>query len=307
MILDNANFSKKLFSSIENCQSSFLCCSAFIKTKALQYERFGEELADKDVTIISRWQKNDLICGASDLSTYEYCKEKGWNFGIDLNLHGKFFIIDREEIYLGSANLTQKGLHIGLTGNNEFGTKIPASQADLEKIDAFINSEVTWMNDSLYKLISEEVYASKEKQNHDSSGWPQSIFRLINKPVCYLWVQELVFATPVKLLQADLSNEKVLHDFELLGLPPELINESSLKSAFQKTKLFRWLYSVLEQKSLSFGGITALLHSAILDDPKPYRINVKTSVQLIFKWAEFMDDSFLVTQPNHSQVLTLKK
>ena len=163
MLLDARGFSNKLFESIESCEESLTVCSAFIKLAALKSETFSESLINKGVAIIARWQKHDLMAGASDLEVYELCKKNGWKFGIDLNLHGKIFVIDEKEIYLGSANLTQRGLHIGLAGNNEFGTKIPAEQADLNKIDSFIQSEVTWMNDELFELLSNEVQDSKNE------------------------------------------------------------------------------------------------------------------------------------------------
>ncbi len=307
MLLDSTQFSVQLFDSLSNCEQSFVVCSAFIKAKALKHEGFTNSLKNKDVVIVARWQKHDLLTGASDLDVYEICKSKGWKFGIDLNLHGKLFLIDNEDIYLGSANLTQKGLHIGLTGNHEFGTHISAGQADLEKINAFIESEVTWMHDELYDLISEEIYNSKkDKSLATSTPWSKSIDEMVNKPIEFLWVQELVFTTPSELLNLDLDDEKASHDFNLLGLNIDDICEESLKRSFKRLRLYRWLYYLLKEKSLSFGGVTARLHSTILDDPKPYRVDIKNYNQILFAWAEFIDDTFDVTQPNYSQVLSLK-
>lgn len=100
--------------------------------------------------------------------------------------------------------------------------------------------------------------------------------------------------------------KKSAHDFDLLGLNLDDLQADSLKRAFKRQRLFRWMCSILEKESLSFGGVTARLHSAILDDPKPYRVDIKNYNQIIFEWADFLNDDFEVSQPNYSQVLSLK-
>ena len=163
------------------------------------------------------------------------------------------------------------------------------------------------MDDDLYDLISIEIYKSKrEKLTASSAPWPKIINELVNKPVEYLWVQELIFTTPSELLRINLDDEKSAHDFELLGLNIDDICEASLRRCFKRLRLFRWLFSLLKEGSISFGGITSRLHSSILDDPKPYRVDMKNYNQILFEWAEFIDDTFEVSQPNYSQVLSLK-
>lgn len=307
MILSSHEFSEELFSSISKCQSSFQACSAFIKLKALQDEKFGENLDGKNVVVVARWQKHDLLAGASDLDVYTLCKENGWKFGIDLNLHGKLFVVDDSDIFLGSANLTQKGLHIGLTGNHEFGTRLSADQADLNKIDHFIQSEVTWMTDGLFELMLDEILESRaNKLPVSSASWSKTITESIDKPVEFLWVQELIFSSPKELLNLDLEDERAAHDFDLLGLNIDDFGEVSLRRAFKRSRLYRWLTDMLCDGNLSFGGVTARLHSAVLDDPKPYRVDIKNYNKIIFQWAEFLTEEFEVSQPNYSQVLSLK-
>ncbi|UHQ53731.1 phospholipase D family protein [Microbulbifer sp. YPW16] len=308
MLLDSSQFAEQLFKSISSCHKSFKVCSAFIKLMALHDDRFTAKLNDKDVEVIARWQKHDLLSGASDLDVYALCKRYGWKFGIDLNLHGKIFLIDDTDIFLGSANLTQKGLHIGLAGNHEFGTKISAEQADLKKISEFINSEVTWMTDELYEMISNEVQRSKkDKTPVTSVHWSRAIDEIVQKPVKFLWVRELLFTTPSDLLTLNLDDEKCAHDFELLGLNIDDICKDSLRRAFKRQRLYRWMHSIVRDDSLSFGAVSARLHAAILDDPKPYRIDIKTYNRILFEWAEFLDSDFEVCQPNYSQVLSLKR
>ena len=310
MILDSEEFKEELEVSFQNCKKSIVVLSAFIKIKALNYKNFINAFDDRNVSIVVRWQKQDLIANASDLEVYQLCKKKGWRFGIDMNLHGKLFLIDDREVFLGSANLTQRGLHIGLTGNNEFGTRFSAKQLDLDKINKFIDSEVVWMSDELFDLMSNDVLKSKEEKiilpSSSSPSWSSEINELILKPVEFLWVQELIFSSPSDLLNLDLNDANAVHDFELLGLNLDEISEDSIKLKFKRLRLYEWLCSKLKQSSLSFGGLTAALHSAILDDPKPYRVDIKNYNKILFEWAGFLDDTFEVCRPRYAQVISLK-
>ena len=60
---------------------------------------------------------------------------------------------------------------------------------------------------------------------------------------------------------------------------------------------------LLEEKSLSFGAISSRLHNAILDDPIPYRKEVKVLVANLYSWFELMPETFEVSRPRHSQVI----
>lgn len=43
-----------------------------------------------------------------------------------------------------------------------------------------------------------------------------------------------------------------------------------------------------ESEYVRFGEITAKLHNDLIDDPKPYRKDVKGFVSNIFKWVEYL-------------------
>lgn len=307
MLLDSTQFASQLFDSLGKSQESLITFSAFIKLKALKHNSFKDHLVGKEATLVARWQKRDLVCGASDLEVYELCKKNGWRFGINLNLHGKLFLIDDSEIFLGSANLTQKGLHLGLVGNHEFGTKIAAEDADLYKINRFINSEVTWMTDELFEMLNNEVTKAKDCATPlNDIHWSQDIFNHCSNPVCYLWVNELLWSTPESLLRLSLDDPTHLHDLELLDLSIDDISANSLADSFKRQRLYSWLLSALEHKPLSFGGLSSKLHNSLLDDPKPYRISVKTYVKNLLAWAEFLKDDFVIERPNYSQVISVK-
>jgi hypothetical protein len=308
MLLDGVEFQRELFKAIESVDDSFIVFSAFIKEKALRHSSFLDCLEDKDVTVVCRWEKRDLIVGASDLEVYELCRDRGWRFGINLNLHGKLYLLDQREIFLGSANLTQKGLHIGIEGNFEFGTRISAGNTDLAKVRDFVASEVTWVDDDLYDSLREEVESQEcEPQVPSTIGWSKHISDRIFKPVEYLWVNELVFSLPESLLRPNMDDKRVLHDFGMLEIDVDDLDADYLRAKFKKSRVFRWLHTRVEQEgSIHFGGITHALHNSVLDDPKPYRVDIKSYNIVLFGWAQFMDDTFVVSRPSHSQVLSLR-
>ena len=69
-------------------------------------------------------------------------------------------------------------------------------------------------------------------------------------------------------------------------------------------------YSTVKKNngSLSFGGLTSALHNSLLEDPLPYRSEVKKLVQNIFSWVNLAgkeNTGIEISQPNYAQVMNL--
>lgn len=296
MLLEGESFSQDLLNSISKCQKSFVACSAFVRSNAL--DTLLADIQDIEVIVVARWQKQDLISGASDLDTYQLCKERGWKFGISQNFHGKLYLVDQSSIFLGSANLTQKGLNIGSLSNIEFGTTISASRADLDKIDQFLETEVVWLDDHQFQLIKQDIDSTERLSNPLSElQWSNEIQDQLLRNVSYLWVHELVFNTPQTLLCLNLDEATQLHDFELLSLDIDTLATESLKNRFRRSRLYLWVISQLhENQEMNFGAFSHALHNALLDDPTPYRKEVKEFVATLFAWLDFLSDEFEITK-----------
>lgn len=299
MLLVSSNFSSRLSESINGCRSELLLNSAFIKLDALRSlsKSIGSGV---EVSVVARWKKQDVLVGASDLEVYEYCRDQGWKFGIDKNFHGKLYIIDQTEIFLGSANLTGRGLGFGPSPNYEFGTVFPAAVADMKKVDSFLEDEVTWLNDELYDAMCADVTKSKKlEEPFFNSPWSDEVELLINTPVNYLWVNDLPFVTPAELLRLDLNCESAQHDFEMLSLDVDRLSREDLISQFRGSRVYSWLINQLSgDVELRFGTLTRALHNALLDDPSPYRKDVKEFLANIFEWIQFMPEEFVTTKHN---------
>ncbi len=304
MLLSTLDFSEKLIAAIKTSKSSVLVASAFIKTEALKKLLAIE--SNIEVVIISRWQKPDLISGASDVEVYELCQANGWKFGVCQNFHGKVYLVDQQNIFLGSANLTQRGLNLTSFSNIEFGTVIPANKFDLQKIERFLDSEIIWLDEIKFAAIKHDLETAKEsKQPLSSMAWSDDVKNLLNSNVQYLWVQELVFKSPDELLHLDLNDDYHLHDYDLLNLNLDVFSPESLKSSFKRSRLYYWvIFQLNEHTEMNFGGLTHALHNALLDDPLPYRTEIKEFIAILFSWFEFLDDEFIVTK--HQRTSSVK-
>ena len=73
---------------------------------------------DAVVTCITRWQRNDIVLGASDLTCREIVLDNGGLFLLHPRLHAKFYRFE-SQILVGSANLTTRGMGYAPPVNTE--------------------------------------------------------------------------------------------------------------------------------------------------------------------------------------------
>lgn len=300
MLLSSEEFRNKLEVSLEASNERVIVLSAFVKLHALQW--LFEHTRANNILVVARWQPHDLICGASDLQCYEFCRDKGIPFGISLDLHGKVYCIDRF-ILVGSANLTSRGMGLSKNFNSEVGIGFVGGTADKIKIDEMLK-QVTWLNDEIIMSIQAELEKSITHTTSESTEWPESILAQIIIPITHLWAHELPFCSPKDLIEFGSTNDSRNHDFALLGVNPSEVDFEQLLIAFKSTKAFGWLTELIDaEKSASFGKITAELHCAILDDPTPYRQEIKSLVSILLDWASYYPAHFLITRPRYSTVI----
>ena len=307
-LLTSYEFSGELIDAIAHASKRIVVLSAYIKLEALDYI-FGEIPQDVEVCIAARWDKGDLISGASDLDVYRYCAERGWRFGVDSSLHGKVYLIDDCQIFIGSANLTKRGMAISSSWNFEFGTRMTAKNADLIKLEQFISSEIVWLSDELFELINNEITLAEHDNNllDIPRCWSEEIAAQINKPVEFLWTHELLFKSPGQLLISDLNDKELAHDFDLLNLDIDSLSHENIRSSFLRTRFYRWLcYQLKNVSTMSFGALSKALHDSLLDDPRPYRKHVKQFVAIAFEWAEYLHGDFEVIPHKHTKSLARK-
>ena len=238
---------------------------------------------------------SDIVSGSSDLKAIQFALDNNWRIFRLAELHAKIYLINNNNLFVGSANCTSNGLKLYGQGNLETTVELKASNRDREFIQTIINKSNVINFDTLQKM---KDYLSKnsgtEKENID---WPEDIFQINTN----LWVSDFLWSSPSDLF----SNT---HDMELLNIHSNSNNER-IAEAFINTKIFKWLVNYLNQsneKELYFGSLTKILHSVIFDDPTPYRRTIKDFLSILLSYCDkYATDLVKIDRPRHSQRITL--
>lgn len=302
MILRTEEFRDKLRMKLNSAREEVIVLSAFLKESALEW--ILDNTTVQKISIVSRWQPYDLIAKTSDVSCYRFCSERGIRFGISWGLHAKVYCIDRH-VLVGSANATGSGLALTSRHNDEFGVCFVGGNAERGKLDEYLRT-VTWVDEKLYKQLMDQLSRIPKFTQASTVRWSESIQSELNKADRYIWVHDLPFHT-LSELQSSFRTESsaIDHDLELLGITRANFTSERATFAFKNSRAFAWCYDVVRaNRSLSFGGLSSILHNSILDDPSPYRREIKELIQILFSWLEFYPSDFQITRPNYSEVIT---
>lgn len=259
----------------------------------------------KSVRFLARWDARDLVFGASDPEVYELIRKRGFRLYINPTLHAKFVLLDGTSLLLGSANFTSMGLALDICGNWEAGTEFVAGDADKAAIANLFGSSVP-MTDALYEEIRKFVDAQTPSTGNECT-FPSSIANLLQTDQKGLWVRELPWLISPEELSS--GGPAVDHDRRLFEITSDVLNDrAQLAIRFGQSRCCRWLERNLQQHAgqLYFGELSALLHESLLEDPKPYRKDVKALVSNLINWAvSLLPNMFDVDSPHYSQRIRL--
>lgn len=301
---------KWLVDSIPKLNGEALLCSAFLKSNILE-EFFALAPTSSRVKILARWQLGDLIVGASDIEAYQLCKKYGWDFYINLTFHGKVFLVPDSGILVGSANATSSGFGLRAKSNSEVGTIVEQTQDNISLIKSLFSDAVK-LDDSTFENLKSIVEAHDGQR--EKIVWPRSMLNVIEKndyssekfflSECFQSNGEDIFNF------VNLKSDNVISDLSLLGVLNGKFSNVLLAELFISTKIFSWVYSTIKKNggTLSFGGLTAALHSALLENPAPYRKEVKVLVQNLYSWIKLVGvkaTGVEVFKPNYSEILRI--
>ena len=159
-ILGTEAFRNLLGKSLKKSKKRIVILSAYVKKIGISWLK--DQITDKDIdcTIVSRWQKSDLATGSSDLECYEDCKENNWKFMILNDLHAKVMLVDNNDLFIGSPNLTGSGMSLIPVSNKELGIKIEATESDIKTVDGLIEDAIL-VNDEIYNVNEENFLKLK--------------------------------------------------------------------------------------------------------------------------------------------------
>lgn len=299
LLLETGTFRTALADALSSAEQEVIVLSAFIKLDALKW--LIEASKTSNLKIVARWQLSDLAAGASDLECYQLCDDANIPFGISQNLHGKVYIVD-SKIFIGSANLTSKGMSLSHYENDEFGTGFEYGHAEKTKVRDYLGN-VNWLERNTVDLMAEFLASLDSNMGAQVNEWPQDIFQKGGPQPIGVWFHDLPMCGPKQLLAQTATETAIEHDLDYFR-SSKGAEEDELLKGFISSQICFWLEAQLQEfGELSFGKVTSLFHEQILDDPMPYRQHIKEGIANLFEWACVCKAKFEVTRPKHSQII----
>lgn len=299
MILSGPSINDWILEYSANSMTRAYIASAYIKEASFGrlIRNLSSEVADKKIFV--RWQAEDLLAGSSDLSIFELAAHHGWSLFINQSLHAKCYLFDDSAI-LGSANLTNKGMS-GLPpgGNDELCNEV----IDVEGILSWfkiLESNSLLVDNHIYLKLKDYVEENRENFDRRRFDFSQHPFPLKVFPVKHgFFVSEMFWSNADHLME---KGDDFEHDLLILGLKSS-DDMSEIRSRFLASPLFRWLLELVDDE-IYFGELSSCLHDVLLDDPAPYRKDVKILLSNLLSWVSVFGKSFfIIDRPNVSQRL----
>jgi len=299
-LIQSDEFRDALEAGITVAREEVIVMSAFIKVDALEW--FLKRLPPVNTRIVSRWQVGDLLSGASDLDCFYLCHERGIPFGIANRMHSKVYVVD-EQLFVGSWNLTSSGLALHPNHNDELGNGLAYNSKHKARIESYLKG-VSWLDPKIVSAM-ESFLSDRSTGAVETTSWPQPISKLLSPTATALWFHDLPQCSPSQMFDTPTSSA-AQHTASILGIELQRGLAAAIDS-FSASTISLWLREkLIEHKTLSWGGVTAHFHNDILDDPTPYRRQIKQGIEHLFSWLEHSKTEFEVFRPNHSLVVRLR-
>jgi len=262
---------------------------------------FIEESLMSDIPtkkLLVRFRFGDIIKGSSDLEIYEYCKEHSWKMYIRFDLHAKTYIFDKLRCIVGSANLTSRGVGLTEDHNCEISTFVNLSSEEMKKIEDLFDSSIL-MTDELFSLMKNDVNNRVIDEDPSNATWNKKILQYFKPKVKTLFTYEFP-----NCYFSDNLDETSLDFLEL-----QSAEKSAVIRKFKQSNVYLWLVEKLKHmpdQTISFGALSAELHNAIINDPKPYRKEVKKLQEYLLDWIFKLGiEEIKIDRPNYSQIISL--
>ena len=120
-----------------------------------------------------------------------------------------------------------------------------------------------------------------------------------------MWVHDFFWTSP----ESNSETVDKIHDCGILGIKSFNTSKEVLIERVLRTRCVKWLIFKLRtepENELHFGKLTRILHDELLDDPTPYRKDIKSLLQNLLQYVEeYLPDVIEITSPNYSQKIKL--
>lgn len=261
-----------------------LLMSPFIKLSALRI-LFKDNQNIEHITIITKWKPHDIAHGFSDISVFPFCKKRNIPLLLNSNIHLKTIIRDNmNSAWIGSANITQKGLGISEAFNYEIGAIIPKLALEDKLYFDKIIQESYIVNEEYYLRVKDQVSKIKvekiPKVFKVKVSSKQSDFLLSSLPMSESLdlLTDIYLNRPEGKSQTDIRS--AIHDINLYNIDHGL-NKNKFKE--QLTTNF-FLHPFVKEllayngSGRHFGDLSAWMHSKCTTVPTPRRFDIKEAL-----------------------------
>lgn len=299
-LLGTEAFRNLLGESLRDAKEQVIIFTAYIKKIGVEW--LEKQLTNKNVkcVLVSRWEKSDLAQGSSDLECYEICKKNNWQFKILNDLHAKLMLVDNKSLFIGSPNLTGKGMSLVPVSNKEMGIKVSATDSDTKIISSLLE-EAILVNEDIYSKLMEWKKNLPEIKKTVYPDFPETLKTKLKENLDKIWVHNFPWCKADDLFIDKSSNNDVNHDLELFGLDKQNLNKQIIKKNIIKSRVYRWLENQINKqkdKEIYFGSLSSIIHNSLLDDPKPYRKDIKQLQANLYTYVKsFLNDRIAIDIP----------
>lgn len=302
--------------ALSEASESISLVSAYVTSPGIEWVLERLPARPVNLRVIARWRCADLASKASDIEVYPLLRSRGARLYVHPDLHAKLVLVDNRQLLVGSANLTSAGLQLVPGGNREISVALSATPEDLMVVENLFDEAVE-IDPTLYDEMRSYLEQLPVRPRGPESGdWPLRVAKKLAKAPSRLWVAELLWSSgPADLwehAERRVSDEAEAagHDLALLGFgSKERPSPDEIGDRFLDSRAWRWLEARLlaaPEGELYFGELSARLHDLLLDDPRPYRKDVKNLVSNLLNWAVALATARVaLDRPEHSQRLRL--
>ena len=294
---------QSLASSISESEGLTLALSPFIKSNALR-ELLDRVTPSNNTSVIVRWRVEDLLSGASDLEIFDILTERDIKLFIHPDIHLKLFQFSSNKAFIGSANITQKGLSLVENHNQETGVLTELEQVDFQ--------EIRRLCDEARLVTPEIVEAYKDAIIKSTPANP--VIEKLNLPEeerkAFL-LSNLPASENPKTFLSEVNSHKLsaesMHDLYTLKLQTQTNDknfEELMKKSFKNSPFIKEVVDFIREREFRrFGEIKAFVHDLCEDVPLPYRWEITEFIQRLYPWLLHCFDDFTYDRPNHTEMI----
>ena len=294
-------FSNEILDSVKkelsNASESVQIITAYCKESSLVHLNncINSSVAEKKLLV--RFRMDDVVKGSTDFSILDYALSEGWSVYIRFDLHAKTYIVDKKRGFVGSANVTNSGLSIGMSGNMEMATLVDIEPQDISKVEKLYCDAIK-VDEQILEKLREQIDGITLGEKKSSYIWDYSITKLFTPKVETLFSHEL-------------PDESTLTNGKYIAFLDETYtgDRDKFKESFRWSNIYLWLLQTLKENGgeIYFGKLSEKLHNVLISDPRPYRKDVKIMLaNLLSLIVEFGMEEIVIDRPNYSQRIRLK-